>query len=220
MANSKKNGLNLEPDMIEHTREVVIPHVLPILPLKNIVTLPGSIVPVIVGRASSIQAVEYAIKNTNKIMFVTAQKHPDTEDPTIQDLFAHGTVCSIMQIIKMPNGSLKILIEGLQRSKVAELEDNQNFILATCDVVPTAHKTTDTELEAAWRQLDTIYQQYIKFNQKIPVDMTSMARTFRDKDTITDTIAVHANMSFDDRQKFLEIEDLTAKMIELAILLK
>ena len=194
---------------------------LPILPLKNIVTLPTSIVPVIVGRKSSILAVEHAVKYNNKMIFVTAQKHPDTEDPGITDLFEYGTVSTILQIIKMPNGSLKILIEGLQRAKINNLDaENKDFMLAHFDYIPTIHESSDAELEGAWRQLDAIYQGYTKFNTKIPTDMTIMARSFKDKDAITDTIAVHANLSFDDRQRILETAELTTRMIDLTILLK
>jgi ATP-dependent Lon protease len=206
---------------LDHQLNENMPITLPILPLKNIVTLPTSIVPVIVGRKSSILAVEHAVKYNNKTIFVTAQKHPDTEDPTLNDLFSYGTVSTILQIIKMPNGSLKILVEGLQRAQVTSLdEENSDFLLAHLDYIPTIHTSSDAELEAAWRQLDLIYQSYTKFNTKIPTDMTAMARSFKDKDSITDTIAVHANLSFDDRQRILQTAELTTRMIDLTILLK
>lgn len=194
---------------------------LAVLPLKNIVTLPSSIVPVIVGRKSSIQAVEYAVKNNNKTIFVTAQKHPDTEDPSIDDLFEYGTISTILQIIKMPNGSLKILIEGTHRAKITQAQqDNPDFLLVNFENIATTHTSTDAELEAAWRQLDSMYQNYTKFNAKIPTDMTVLARSFKDKDVITDTIAVHANLSFVDRQVILETAELTTRMIHVTILLK
>jgi len=196
------------------------PLTLPVLPLKNIVTLPGSIVPVIVGRKSSIQAVEDAIKNHSKTIFVTSQKHPDTEDPILSDLFEYGTVSSILQIIKMPNGSLKILVEGIHRAKIISLAPQSNFLLADFQYIPTTHTFSDAELEAAWRQLDLIYQNYTKFNSKIPTDLTVMTRSFTDKDTVTDTIAVHANLNFMDRQKILETAELTTRMIDLTILLR
>ena len=216
MLNDKEITTNLEQESNE-----VSPITLPVLPLKNIVTLPTSIVPVIVGRKSSIKAVEYAVKHNNKKIFVTAQKHPDTEDPEINDIFDHGTVSTILQIIKMPNGSLKILIEGIQRAKITNLEENNpDFLLANLGYISTIHDSSDSELEAAWRQLDVIYQGYIKFNTKIPTDLTTMARSIKDKDAITDTIAVHANLSFLDRQRILETAEITTRMIDLTILLK
>jgi len=197
-----------------------MPLTLPVLPLKNIVTLPGSIVPVIVGRKSSIQAVEYAIKHNNKTIFVTSQKHPDTEDPVLNDIFEYGTVSSILQIIKMPNGSLKILIEGIHRAKITELSPQVDFLRANFEYIPTTHQTSDSELEAAWRQLDLVYQNYVKFNSKIPTDLTVMTRSFTDRDTVVDTIAVHANLSFADRQRILETAELTTRMIDLTVLLR
>jgi ATP-dependent Lon protease len=193
---------------------------LAVLPLKNIVTLPTSIVPVIVGRKSSILAVEHAVKHNKKTIFVTAQIHPDTEDPTIKDLFHYGTISTILQLIKMPNGSLKILIEGLQRAKITKVEESSDFLMVNYEEIQTQHTSSDFEQEAAWRQLDLIYQSYTKFNTKVPTDMTAMARTIKDKDAITDTIAVHANLSFLDRQRILETEELTNRMIDLTILLK
>ncbi|MGZ6250670.1 MAG: endopeptidase La [Candidatus Chromulinivorax sp.] len=209
-------------EIIEQNNIIETTHdTLAVLPLKNIVTLPTSIVPVIVGRASSIAAVEHAVKNNNKMIFVTAQKHPDTENPQATDLFEYGTISTILQIIKMPNGSLKILVEGLVRAKINSIDAyNTEFLLAHVTHLTTTHTLSDQELEAAWRQLDTVYQNYTKFNSKIPTDMTVMARIMKDKDAITDTIAVHANLSFDDRQKILETTELTTRMVDLAILLK
>lgn len=214
--NQKEIVTNLDQELTDN-----MPTTLPILPLKNIVTLPTSIVPVIVGRKSSIAAVEYAVKHNNKTIFVTAQKHPDTEDPGINDVFEYGTVSTILQIIKMPNGSLKILIEGLQRAKITERDEtHSDFLLTHFDYIPTTHESSDSEMEAAWRQLDLVYQGYTKFNTKIPTDMTIMARNFKDKDSIADTIAVHANLSFGDRQRILSTAELTTRMIDLTILLK
>lgn len=209
----------IEDTSIETTLENM-PLSLPVLPLKNIVTLPSSIVPVIVGRKSSIHAVEYAMKHNNKTIFVTSQKHPDTEDPTLPDLFEHGTVSSILQIIKMPNGSLKILIEGIHRAKITEIVPQVDFLLANFEYIPTTNTSTNSELEAAWRQLDLVYQSYTKFNAKIPTDLTVMTRSFTDRDTVADTIAVHANLSFADRQRILENAELTSRMIDLTVLLK
>jgi len=204
-----------EQDTLEN-----MPLTLPVLPLKNIVTLPGSIVPVIVGRKSSIQAVEHTVKHNSKTIFVTSQKHPDTENPELNDLFEHGTVSTILQIIKMPNGSLKILIEGIHRAKIIDLAPQEDFLLANFEYIPTTSTSSDSEIEAAWRQLDVIYQSYTKFNSKIPTDLTIMARSFTDRDTVVDTIAVHANLSFTDRQRILETAELTTRMIDLTVLLK
>lgn len=194
--------------------------VLPVLPLKNIVTLPTSIVPVIVGRKSSIKAVEEALKNPDKTIFVTAQRHPDTEQPVQNDLYTYGTKSTILQIMKMPNGSLKILIEGLVRCKMLDAFEIDDYLAAHLEMIETIYPEDDIAIEAAWRQLKQTYTAYAKLNPKIPQDLMSMVRSLEDKDAIADTIAVHASLSFTDRQKVLETFDLKQRMIEISILLK
>lgn len=194
--------------------------ILPILPLKNIVTLPTSIVPVIVGRKSSIKAVEEALQRSDKAIFVTAQRHPDTENPSYEDLYEYGTRSTILQMMKMPNGSLKILVEGVSRGKMLEMHEIDNYLSGYIQDLSTIVVDSEVDLEASWRQLKNTYVAYAKLNQKIPQDLMTMARSAQDKDSITDTIAVHANLTFEDRQKILETIDLKRRMIEVSILLK
>lgn len=194
-------------------------NILPILPLKNLVVLPSSIIPIIVGRKSSVLAVEEALKNHNKTIFVTAQKHAETEQPLSEDLYTHGTRSTILQMMKMPNNSLKILVEGVIRSKMIETYQTESFNSALILDCPTT-KISDVEIEAAWRNLKSIYILYGKLNSKIPVDLVSVAHTIEDKEVITDTIAVHANISFQDRQRILETVDLQQRMMLLAALIK
>lgn len=206
-------------NIIEETQEMAL-EITPVLPLKNIVTLPSSIVPVIVGRQSSIKAVEFAMKHNGKTIFVTSQKHPDTENPTVHDIFTYGTFSTILQMVKMPNGSLKILIEGISRAKIIKEEEHPDFLSAQIEHVKTTTDMPNSDLEAAWRQLQLTYVSYTKLNSKVPVDLTVMARTTEDQDCITDTIAVHANLSFDDRQKILETAELAQRMVDVSVLLK
>ena len=194
--------------------------ILPILPLKNIVTLPTSIVPVIVGRKSSIKAVEEALQRADKAIFVTAQRHPDTENPSKEDLYEYGTRSTILQMMKMPNGSLKILVEGISRGKMLEMHELDNYLSGYIQDLSTIIVESEVDLEASWRQLKNTYAAYAKLNQKIPQDLMTMARTSEDKDSITDTIAVHANLTFEDRQKILETIDLNRRMVAVSILLK
>jgi len=194
--------------------------ILPILPLKNIVTLPTSIVPVIVGRKSSIQAVEEALQRGDKAIFVTAQRHPDTEHPLHDDLYEYGTRSTILQMMKMPNGSLKILVEGIARGKILETHEVDGYLSGYVQDLSTIVIENEVDLEAAWRQLKNTYVAYAKLNQKVPQDLMTMARSLEDKDSITDTIAVHANLSFEDRQKILETIDLKRRMVEVSVLLK
>lgn len=206
----------IAPEALQHPSSESI---LPILPLKNLVVLPSNIIPIIVGRKSSVLAVEHALKHHNKTIFVTAQKQAETEHPEPQDLYTFGTKSTILQMMKMPNNSLKILVEGVVRSKMIETYETESFNSALIHDCPTT-KTSEIEIEAAWRNLKAIYLTYGKLNSKIPTDLISGVETIEDKETTTDTIAVHANISFQERQRILETIDLQQRMILLTVLIK
>lgn len=149
-------------------------HFLPLLPLKNVVILPKSILPIIVGRKSSVEAVEYALKN-NKEIFITAQKHSDIEHPTEKDVFEYGTRATILQVMRMPKGTLKILVEGLCRSKMLSAETLDTFMSVNCKDLPTTSLEKTIEIEAIWRHLKNLYTNYAKLNSKMPLDLMSPA---------------------------------------------
>lgn len=192
---------------------------LALLPLKNVVILPKSIIPIIVGRASSIAAVEYSLKH-NKPIFITAQKHPDVEHPGQDDVYAHGTKSAILQVMRMPKGTLKILVEGLNRAKMVSSEETDGFLTAECEDLPTTSMNKSIELEAIWRQLKGLYNTYAQLNPKVPNDLMIPVKSAEDMDNIADALAVHINLSFDERQEFLEIADLKERIIKLSVLLQ
>ncbi len=191
---------------------------LALLPLKNVVILPKSIIPVIVGRASSVEAVEYALKN-NQPIFITAQKHPDIEHPTEKDLFNYGTKATILQVMRMPKGTLKILVEGICRSKFLSTERIDNFLAVHCEDLKSDTEKT-VELEAIWRTLKDTYNSYLKINTKLPADLFQNAKTVEDMDNLADTLSVQINLSFDERQQILELVDLKERLIKLTAYLQ
>lgn len=207
--------MNLENEALAHPENT-----LALLPLKNVVILPKSIIPIIVGRESSIKAVEYALKE-NKLIFITTQKSPDVEHPTENDLFAYGTKSTILQVMRMPNNALKILVEGLNRAKALKMDTSDEFIKVTYEDLITSNLEKNIEIEAIWRQINTIYASYAKLNDRIPADLLTSARTVEDIDNLTDTIALHlTNLTFDERQDILETVDLKERMLKIASLLK
>lgn len=190
-------------------------HLLPLLPLKNVVILPKSIIPIIVGRPSSIEAVEFALKN-NQFLFITAQKNPKVEVPAEGDIFEYGTRSAILQVMRMPNGSLKLLAEGICRSKIVKFDQSHQFMAVISTDLPTTGTEETTELEALWRQLKTLYGEYAKLNDKIPADLTANVKNPQEMDHITDTIAVQVkSLTFADRQSLLETTDLLQRMFSL-----
>lgn len=192
---------------------------LPLLPLKNVVLLPRSIIPVIVGRPSSISAVEFALKS-DKSIFITAQKHPDIENPKIEDIFTYGTRSTILQIMRMPKGALKILVEGMSRARMVQSEPNPDFMIVRVEDIPTTGMEDSTELFALWRHLQALYTTYSQLNSKAPADLLLSAKTGEDMDYIADTLSVHINLTFDERQELLEAADLKSRLLKLCTYLQ
>ncbi len=193
---------------------------LPLLPLKNVVILPKTIIPIIVGRPLSIKAVEYALKH-DRMLFITAQKDPNTEDPQLTDIFEYGTRSIILQVMRMPNGALKILAEGLCRSKIEEFSPEDGFIKVKAQDIITSGLENEISIQATWRQLHSLYQVYAQLNDKAPADLIDTVKTITDMDYLTDTIAVHiSNLPFIERQNILESQNLEQRMLKVCMLLQ
>ena len=194
---------------------------LPLLPLKNIALLPKSIMPIIVGRDISIKAVEQALK-TDRMLFVSAQKNASTENPVHDDVFVYGTRSVIIQVMRTPNGPLKIRAEGICRAKATQFENHENgFINVHYEDIPTPTLEFSTEFEATWREMAQLYTTYSTLNDEAPSDLISEVKTVRDMDYMTDTIATHIdNLSLNDRQTILELSDLNQRILKICYFLK
>lgn len=217
--NEYKSILAQESDQSENHTEESRAHdldmnFLTILPLKNEVVIPKSIRPIIVGRASSIKAVEYALKH-NKHIFITAQNEPDIEVPTEDDLFVYGARSTILQVMRMPNGALKLFAEGISRAKISPIINYNGCLAGACHDLPTQSSRNLIELKATWRQLQQLYTTYAQLNDKAPADIVNDVTTVDDMDHITDTIAVHVNLSFAQRQEIIETVNLLERMLLL-----
>lgn len=191
----------------------------PLLPLKNVVVLPKTIQPVIVGRTNSIKAVENALKH-DKLIFVTAQKSPETEHPTQDDVYQVGTKATILQVMRLPNGALKILLEGTGRARISQMRTGAEFDEVQYTTIQTTNLKHSVQIEAAWRQLQKLYQSYVKLNDRIPTDLLAMVRTINDMENVVDTIAIHINLAFDERQEILEMVDFEQRLLRVTVLLK
>lgn len=193
---SEKNH-NLNKDLKE----------LAVLPLKNVVALPRSIIPVIVGREFTIRAIEYALENKKEIL-LTAQKSMDLKVPAEDEIFHVGTRGIILQATKLPNGTYKILVEGICRSKIVDIVSNQTFMIANCEDIHSAPLPRTTENEALWRTLISLFKAYIELNEKVSQDLLSLFKDMDDLDYLADTIAVHLQLRLEERQDILETIDL------------
>lgn len=192
---------------------------LPVLPLKNLITLPKSIIPVVVGRDISIKAVDYAL-NSSKELFVTAQKSVDIENPTMDDLFLIGTRSAILQVERMQNGTMRLLVEGISRSEVSQIVRTDDFFgVMAVDLQPL--KLTETSQNVAlWRSLVALFKEYVALNPKLSTDVLSLFRGLEDLDYLADTVAVQMQLDFDERREILELVDVKKRANKLILLLK
>lgn len=201
----------------EHTEQNLM--LLPLLPLKNVVIVPRSIMPIIVGRPLSIAAVENALRD-NRSIFITAQIQTEIETPTAQDVYTYGTRSNILQVMRMPKGALKILVEGMSRSRAVSIEEQGSFMTAHCHDLPTTNLQRDVDVEALWRHLQSLYQTYSQFNTKIPADLMQGVKTVEDMDLVADTLLTNINLSFTERQAFLELTDFKERLTRICELFK
>lgn len=218
---SKKRSIKAEDVIIDQSSQKteVDGAFLALLPLKNVVILPKSIIPIIVGRQRSIKAVEFALKN-NSSVFITSQKDSQIESPGKDDLFEYGTRSTILEVMRMPNGALKILAEGVCRAQMIHFNDDGDFMSVICQDLKTITADSETTLEAVWRQLKSLYSSYAQLNESAPTDLMLQAKSLQDMNYITDTMAVHiTNLSFNNRQAILETIDIKARMMKLCTIL-
>ncbi len=195
------------------------PGFLPVLPLKNLVALPKSIIPVVVGREISIHAIDFAMKG-NKEVFVTAQRSIDTENPTIDDVFLFGTRAVIVQVARMANGTLKVLIEGVARSEVVSVEKADGFLAVIArDLIPDPLSNTSEHM-ALFRNLFDLFKEYVGLNEKMSTEVLTLFHGLEDLDYLCDTVAVQMHLEFDERQRVLEIVDLKKRALSLCVQLQ
>jgi ATP-dependent Lon protease len=212
----KKRNVVLEDNMNNKKGEKAI--FLPVLPLKNLVTLPKSIIPVVVGRDISIKAVDFSM-NKNQQLFVSAQKSADVEDPSLDDIFHVGTRAQILQVARMPNGTLKILIEGICRARIVEQAQSEECLaVISSDLVPI-ELPENHENSALWRSLHSLFKDYVSFDEKVSSDILDLMKDLTNFDHFTDTIAVQMRLNFVERQQLLETVDLKERALQLIMLL-
>ncbi len=164
---------------------------LPLLPLRDVVVFPHMVIPLFVGRPKSIKALETAMAANRSVMLV-AQKAAAKDEPLVTDMFEVGCVASILQMLKLPDGTVKVLVEGQQRAVVNRIDDGeQHFSANLTPVVPEAGPEQDTEIEALRRALMQQFDQYVKLNKKIPPEILTSISSIDEAGRLADTIAAH-----------------------------
>ena len=181
------------------------------LPLRDVVVYPHMVLPLFVGREKSIAALENAVSNEESV-FLLAQTDAAVEDPVAADLYQTGTVAQVLQVLKLPDGTVKVLVEGLYRGQVLTIEDTGGLFVSHIETVKDNDSESHPELEAVRRTLLAQFEQYAKLNKKIPAEIVNSINGISDNSRLADTVAAHLQLKLDQRQQILETADVVARM--------
>ena len=184
-------------------KSVDIPKVLPMLPVRDIVIFPSMVLPLAVGREKSIKALEQAMTSTRHI-FVVTQKNVQIEDPSPNDIYQIGTVCEVLQMLKMPDGTLKILVECVARAEWTEFKlTDRGYIEVGLNVFNEQIEKT-AEVEAVMRRIIALFEQYVKLNPRMPMEISISVSNIQEPSRLADTIASHISIKNIEKQSILE----------------
>ena len=193
---------------------------LPLLPLRDVVVFPHMVIPLFVGRPKSIKALESAMAADRRIMLV-AQKAAAKDDPLVTDMFDMGCVSTILQMLKLPDGTVKVLVEGQQRAKVTHIDDGESHFIATVSPVETPAepepkgRNKASEVEALRRAVMQQFDQYVKLNKKIPPEILTSIAGIDDPGRLADTIAAHLPLKLDNKQAVLDLSGVRDRLENL-----
>jgi len=188
---------------------------LALLPLRDVVVFPHMVIPLFVGRAKSIKALELAMEGDRRIMLV-AQKTASKDEPTAADMFDVGCVSTILQMLKLPDGTVKVLVEGQQRALVKQVMDEEtHFVGSVVPVAPEAETHKPSEIEALRRAVTQQFDQYVKLNKKIPPEILTSIASIDDAGRLADTIAAHLPLKLENKQAVLDLVDIKERLENL-----
>ena len=192
--------------------------ILPLLPLRDVVVYPRMVVPLFVGREVSIRALEYAMEREKQVVLV-AQRNPGQDDPEVADLYEVGTKATILQMLKLPDGTLKILVEGLCRVLLNEPEMGEEFFQTGTESMDQGD-LSEREADALMRAAVSLFEQYVNLSKKIPAEVIATVSGIDEPDRMADTIASHMNLSLDQKQDILEVANLVERFEHLMSLME
>ena len=183
---------------------------LPVLPLRDVVVFPYMVMPLFVGRAKSISALDEAM-NEGKQLLLVSQKQADLEEPTVDDVFDVGTIANIIQLLKLPDGTVKVLVEGQQRAKINQLNDGEDHFSAEVTPIETTFGD-EKELDVVKAAVLNEFENYLQLNKKIPADVLGALQRIDDADRLADTMAAHIPVTVRHKQSVLELADVQERL--------
>ena len=175
----------------------------PLLPLRDIIVFPHMVVPLFVGRQKSIRALEEAMAKQKSIL-LAAQKDAKTNEPAEDDIYRIGTLGTVVQLLRLPDGTVKVLVEGKTRARIAKYVDDGEFFLVDAESIEEAAEKT-TEIEALIRTVNSTFENYVKLNKKIPPEMVMSVASIEEPSRLSDTIVAHLGLKLEDKQLLLEM---------------
>ena len=180
---------------------------LPLLPLRDVVIYPNMVVPLFVGRDLSIKSLDDSMKNHDKNIVLVTQKSAEVDQPQLKDLYSVGTVASILQLLKLPDGTMKVLVEGISRVSINKVETD-NKLSCTFLNIDNEDSVSDNQYDALFRTLEDTFSNYVKLNKKVPPEVMSSITGIDDLSKLADSIAAHMTLKLDEKQKVLELLDI------------
>jgi ATP-dependent Lon protease len=200
------------------TKPATPPDALPVLPLRDVVVYPHMVIPLFVGRERSILALEQAMKVDKQILLL-AQKQADVDDPAPKDLYEVGTIATVLQLLKLPDGTVKVLVEGVDRAKVEELIAGDYFAAKTT-ALGEGEAYDEREMDVLVRSVVTQFEQYVKLNRKVPPEILTSLAGIEQPGRLADTVAAHMSLKLDAKQRILEIQDVRRRLEHILALIE
>ena len=193
-------------------------NMMPLLPLRDVVVYPHLVIPLFVGRPKSVRALEIA-SDGNKQILLVAQRSANKDEPDADDLYDIGTMATVLQMLKLPDGTVKVLVEGLYRVRVSEFVETEECFLAKAEKIAELEED-DSETEALMRTVFTQFDQYVKLNKKIPPEILTSLATINNAGRLADTISAHLTLKVEEKQKILEMLSVTNRLEHLLHLME
>ncbi|MEI6268342.1 MAG: endopeptidase La [Methylococcaceae bacterium] len=194
-------------------------NLIPVLPLRDVVVYPHMVIPLFVGRDRSIDALDAAMKDNKQVLLV-AQKEAEVDEPDFTDLYEVGTLANILQLLKLPDGTVKVLVEGSQRSKVLHYQETGSFFSAAVEKIDDVFNLSEQEQDVLQRTVINSFDQYVKLNNKIPPEVLNALSGIDDPSRLADTMAAHMTLKVSDKQAILESADIENRLENLMTLME
>ncbi len=191
----------------------------PLLPLRDVVVYPHMVIPLFVGREKSIRALEATMEGDRKVLLV-AQTSAEKDDPAREDLHDLGTEATILQLLKLPDGTVKVLVEGLRRASLEQLEEGEGYLIGQYRAVSNVGYEKNRELEVLVRSVLNLCDQFVKLNKKIPPEVLTTLAAIEDAGRLADTIVAHMSLKVEQKQEVLELQDVTRRLERVMALIE